>query len=169
MYVRVKTREHSASWAKTLNEVIAAMPEILECHRIGGDVDYLLKVIVPDIAGYDRTYKELIGRLPSLPLELPGLPVAGGELPLARFLEHPRAYVPGAELVAALAEPPADLAGDARQRRLDFGRARHQVGVLEKSPGLARVRHFLSAPRGRGTPRTRRRSRGGGGPARRWP
>jgi Lrp/AsnC family transcriptional regulator len=66
VFVRVKTREHSAAWARTLNEVIAAMPEILECHRIGGDVDYLLKVIVPDIAGYDRTYKELIDRLPSL-------------------------------------------------------------------------------------------------------
>lgn len=66
VYVRVKTREHSADWARQLNEVIAAMPEILECHRIGGDVDYLLKVIVPDIAGYDRTYKELIDRLPAL-------------------------------------------------------------------------------------------------------
>ena len=42
------------------------MPEILECHRIGGDVDYLLKVVVEDMAGYDRTYKELIERLPSL-------------------------------------------------------------------------------------------------------
>ena len=66
VYVRVKTNQHSADWAKKLNEVIAAMPEILECHRIGGDVDYLLKVVVQDMAGYDRTYKELIGRLPSL-------------------------------------------------------------------------------------------------------
>jgi Lrp/AsnC family transcriptional regulator len=66
VYVRVKTREHSADWARRLNEVIAAMPEILECHRIGGDVDYLLKVVVEDMAGYDRTYKELIERLPSL-------------------------------------------------------------------------------------------------------
>ncbi len=66
VYVRVKTNQHSAAWAKKLNEVIAAMPEILECHRIGGDVDYLLKVVVEDMTGYDRTYKELIGRLPSL-------------------------------------------------------------------------------------------------------
>ena len=66
VYVRVKTREHSADWARQLQKVMDAMPEILECHRIGGDVDYLLKVIVPDIAGYDRTYKELIARLPSL-------------------------------------------------------------------------------------------------------
>ncbi len=66
VYVRVKTREHSADWARRLNEVIAAMPEIQECHRIGGDVDYLLKVVVEDMAGYDRTYKDLISRLPSL-------------------------------------------------------------------------------------------------------
>jgi Lrp/AsnC family transcriptional regulator len=66
VYVRVKTNQHSADWARKLNEVIEAMPEILECHRIGGDVDYLLKVVVEDMAGYDRTYKALIGRLPSL-------------------------------------------------------------------------------------------------------
>ena len=66
VYVRVKTREHSADWARKLNQVIAAMPEILECHRIGGDVDYLLKVVVEDMSGYDRTYKELIDSLPSL-------------------------------------------------------------------------------------------------------
>lgn len=66
VYVRVKTNQHSAEWARTLEAVIAAMPEILECHRIGGDVDYLLKVVVTDMAGYDRTYKALIERLPSL-------------------------------------------------------------------------------------------------------
>jgi Lrp/AsnC family transcriptional regulator len=66
VYVRVKTREHSGDWARKLSDVIEAMPEILECHRIGGDVDYLLKVVVEDMAGYDRTYKQLIERLPSL-------------------------------------------------------------------------------------------------------
>jgi len=66
IFVRVKTREHSTAWAEKLAEVIASMDEISECHRIGGDVDYLLKVTVPDIAGYDRVYKELIARVPSL-------------------------------------------------------------------------------------------------------
>src|SRR4029450_10245642 len=65
VYVRVKTREHSADWARQLNRVIDAMPEILECHRIGGDVDYLLKVVVEDMAGYDRTYQERIDRRPT--------------------------------------------------------------------------------------------------------
>jgi Lrp/AsnC family transcriptional regulator len=66
IFVRVKTREHSAAWAEKLAAVIASMDEISECHRIGGDVDYLLKVTVPDIAGYDRVYKELIARVPNL-------------------------------------------------------------------------------------------------------
>ena len=66
IFVRVKTREHSAAWAEKLAAVIASMDEISECHRIGGDVDYLLKVTVPDIAGYDRVYKELITRVPNL-------------------------------------------------------------------------------------------------------
>ena len=66
IFVRVKTREHSAAWAEKLVEVIASMDEISECHRIGGDVDYLLKVTVSDIAGYDRVYKELIARVPNL-------------------------------------------------------------------------------------------------------
>jgi Lrp/AsnC family transcriptional regulator len=66
IFVRVKTREHNAAWAEKLAAVIASMDEISECHRIGGDVDYLLKVTVPDIAGYDRVYKELIARVPNL-------------------------------------------------------------------------------------------------------
>ena len=66
IFVRVKTREHSAAWAEKLAAVIASIDEISECHRIGGDVDYLLKVTVPDIAGYDRVYKELIERVPNL-------------------------------------------------------------------------------------------------------
>jgi Lrp/AsnC family transcriptional regulator len=66
IFVRVKTREHSAAWAEKLAAVIASMDEISECHRIGGDVDYLLKVTVADIAGYDRIYKELIARVPNL-------------------------------------------------------------------------------------------------------
>ena len=36
------------------------IPEIVEIYRMSGDVDYLLKVVVPDIAGYDAVYKRLI-------------------------------------------------------------------------------------------------------------
>ena len=36
------------------------MPEVMEFYRMSGDTDYLLKVVVPDIAGFDRVYKKLI-------------------------------------------------------------------------------------------------------------
>lgn len=66
IFVRIKTREHSAEWVKRFAAAVEAIPEIAECHRIGGDVDYLLKVIVTDIAAYDGVYRQLIARVPSL-------------------------------------------------------------------------------------------------------
>lgn len=66
VFVRIKTNQHSSAWVQRLRDVVEAIAEIAECHRIGGDVDYLLKVVVPDIAGYDRVYRELIGRVPNL-------------------------------------------------------------------------------------------------------
>jgi Lrp/AsnC family transcriptional regulator len=66
VFVRIKIREHSADWIKRFAAAVCAVPEIAECHRIGGDVDYMLKVIVADIAGYDRVYKHLIAKVPGL-------------------------------------------------------------------------------------------------------
>ncbi len=66
VFVRIKIREHSADWVKRFAAAVKSIPEIAECHRIGGDIDYLLKVIVADIADYDRVYKQLIAKVPSL-------------------------------------------------------------------------------------------------------
>lgn len=66
VFVRIKIREHSPDWVKRFASAIRSIPEIAECHRMGGDVDYMLKVIVADIAGYDRVYKELITKIPGL-------------------------------------------------------------------------------------------------------
>ena len=45
---------------------VATIPEIIECHRMAGEVDYLLKLIVRDIAHYDRIYQRLIAAVPGL-------------------------------------------------------------------------------------------------------
>lgn len=66
VFVRIKIREHSSDWVKRFAVAVKSIAEVAECHRIGGDVDYLLKVIVADIAGYDRVYKQLIAKVPSL-------------------------------------------------------------------------------------------------------
>jgi Lrp/AsnC family transcriptional regulator len=44
--------------------VVEAMPEVMEFYRMAGDVDYMLRVVVPDIAGYDAFYKTLIATVP---------------------------------------------------------------------------------------------------------
>lgn len=60
VFVAVKTSQHHQQWFDTLRDVVMGIPEIVEFYRMSGDVDYLLKVVAADIAGYDRFYKRLI-------------------------------------------------------------------------------------------------------------
>jgi Lrp/AsnC family transcriptional regulator len=64
VFVSVETNDHSQDWLKKFADVVGAMPEVMEFYRMAGDVDYMLRVVVPDIAGYDAFYKKLIGTVP---------------------------------------------------------------------------------------------------------
>ncbi len=64
VFVSIRTAEHSVSWLEEFRAAIQGIAEIVEAHRMSGDVDYLLKVIVPDIAAYDQVYKRLIRVVP---------------------------------------------------------------------------------------------------------
>jgi Lrp/AsnC family transcriptional regulator len=66
VFVAIESADHSAAWIGHFNVVLAAMPEVVECWRMGGDVDYLLRVVVPDIAAYDAFYRRLVDAVPSL-------------------------------------------------------------------------------------------------------
>lgn len=59
-FVAVRTSHHSKEWLERFRRLINSMPEIVEAHRLSGEVDYLLRIVVPDIAGYDAVYKRLI-------------------------------------------------------------------------------------------------------------
>ena len=60
VFVSIETGDHSQSWLDRFAETVGAMPEVMEFHRMAGDVDYMLRVVVPDIQGYDTFYKKLI-------------------------------------------------------------------------------------------------------------
>ncbi len=60
VFVRLRTRHHEQTWLERFAEAIRDIEEVVEVHRLAGDVDYLLKVVVPSIAGYDAVYKRLI-------------------------------------------------------------------------------------------------------------
>jgi Lrp/AsnC family transcriptional regulator len=64
VFVSIETNDHSQEWLKRFAEVVGAMPEVMEFYRMAGDVDYMLRVVVPDMAGYDAFYKKLIGTVP---------------------------------------------------------------------------------------------------------
>lgn len=60
VFVMVRTRHHSADWLETFRTHVSSIPEVIDFFRIGGDYDYLLKVVSKDMAAYDRVYQRLI-------------------------------------------------------------------------------------------------------------
>ncbi|MGO9816997.1 MAG: Lrp/AsnC family transcriptional regulator [Acidocella sp.] len=64
VFVSVETSDHSAEWLARFAKAIAETPEIVGAWRMSGDVDYLLHVVVADIAAYDAFYRKLIAAVP---------------------------------------------------------------------------------------------------------
>lgn len=60
VFVAVRTREHTQAWLDRFSQGVKDIPEVVELYRMSGEVDYLLRVVVPDIAAYDGVYKRLI-------------------------------------------------------------------------------------------------------------
>jgi Lrp/AsnC family transcriptional regulator len=60
VFVAVRTSTHSEDWFARFKAAVQAIPEVVEFYRMSGDIDYLLRVVVPDIAAYDGVYKRLI-------------------------------------------------------------------------------------------------------------
>ncbi|MGH6674595.1 MAG: Lrp/AsnC family transcriptional regulator [Xanthobacteraceae bacterium] len=60
VFVAIKTNQHSLAWLNRFAKAVAEVPEVIEFYRMSGDVDYLLRVVVPDIDSYDAVYKRLI-------------------------------------------------------------------------------------------------------------
>jgi Lrp/AsnC family transcriptional regulator len=63
VFVAVRTNQHSAAWLSQFRRMLDSIPEIVEAYRMSGEIDYLLRVVVPDIAGYDLVYKQLIEKI----------------------------------------------------------------------------------------------------------
>ena len=62
-FLAIRTDQHTSDWLSRFTEIVTEMPEILECHRLAGDVDYILKVRVASTRDYDLFYKRFIGRI----------------------------------------------------------------------------------------------------------
>ncbi len=60
VFVTLKTANHSEAWFEKFVKAVRDIPEVVEFHRMSGDVDYLMRIVVPDIDAYDLVYKRLI-------------------------------------------------------------------------------------------------------------
>lgn len=63
VFVSIKTNKHNDEWLKRFQEVSVKFPEVVGFYRMSGDIDYLFKVVVPDIAAYDDFYKRLVSEI----------------------------------------------------------------------------------------------------------
>jgi len=62
-FVAIRTRDHNDAWMHKFSAVVEEFSEVVEFYRMSGDVDYLLRVVVPDIQAFDTFYKKLIGKI----------------------------------------------------------------------------------------------------------
>ncbi len=63
VFCMIRTRHHARDWADRFRRHVEAIPEVVEMHRIGGEWDYLLKIVTTSMAGYDSVYQRLISGL----------------------------------------------------------------------------------------------------------
>lgn len=64
VFVMLRAADHSPDWLGKLDRAVRVLPEIVGAHRMSGDLDYVLRVQVADVAGYDQFYKRLIELVP---------------------------------------------------------------------------------------------------------
>ena len=63
VFCLIKTAHHNADWLDRFRAAIGGIGEIVECHRLAGNLDYMIKIVVRDVAHYDAIYKRLVSRI----------------------------------------------------------------------------------------------------------
>ncbi|PJE33193.1 Leucine-responsive regulatory protein [Pseudooceanicola marinus] len=63
VFMAIRTNQHSREWSSAFVRATRDIPEIVDVFRLAGDVDYMLRVVVPDIATYDKVYQRLIEKV----------------------------------------------------------------------------------------------------------
>ena len=63
VFIAIKTDQHNSAWSEKFAFEMSSIPEIMEIYRMSGEVDYILRVVVPDIAAFDNLYKKIIDRI----------------------------------------------------------------------------------------------------------
>jgi Lrp/AsnC family transcriptional regulator len=60
VFTAIRTIQHTQDWYDNFASVVASMPNVTEVHRMSGDIDYLMRAVVPDMRSYDAMYRDMI-------------------------------------------------------------------------------------------------------------
>jgi len=63
VFVSIRTQNHNIDWLDRFSKAVEDIDEVVEFYRMSGDIDYLLRIVVPDIAAYDAVYKRIISTI----------------------------------------------------------------------------------------------------------
>lgn len=63
VFIAIRTNQHTRDWSEKFYKAVVDMPEVLDLFRLAGDIDYLIRAVVPDIRSYDAFYQRLIARI----------------------------------------------------------------------------------------------------------
>jgi Lrp/AsnC family transcriptional regulator len=63
VFIVIRVAQHSTAWTERFRAALSDIPEITEAHRLTGNFDYLLKVVLPNVEHYDVVYKNLVSRI----------------------------------------------------------------------------------------------------------
>jgi Lrp/AsnC family transcriptional regulator len=63
VFIAVKTNQHNAEWVDRFRKIVTGFPEVVDFFRLSGDVDYLIRAVLPDIRAYDELYQRLISKI----------------------------------------------------------------------------------------------------------
>jgi Lrp/AsnC family transcriptional regulator len=64
VFVQLETADHSGPWLERFSREVGGLPEVMDVYRMAGDVDYMLRVVVPDMPAFDAFYKRLVSAFP---------------------------------------------------------------------------------------------------------
>jgi Lrp/AsnC family transcriptional regulator len=64
VFIAIEALDHSPDWLDRFTAAVSSMPEVMEVHRMAGDIDYLLRVAVADMSAFDSFYRDLIKAVP---------------------------------------------------------------------------------------------------------
>lgn len=64
VFVAIRTSRHDEAWLRDFAQKVTRIPEVVELYRMSGEIDYMMRVVVPDIKAYDAVYKRLIAAVP---------------------------------------------------------------------------------------------------------